>query len=58
MNRPRRFFAALAMGLAVWFAEPGSILTGVPLGAAVFAAVLIAVGGLRLRHGALPALDV
>ena len=50
--------AALAMGLAVWFASPSSILTGVPLGAAVFAVVLIAVGGLRLRRGALPALNV
>jgi len=50
--------AGLAMGAALALVQPSSVLVGIPLGVAVFAAALTAVGGLRWRRGAVPALEV
>ncbi len=50
--------AATAMAASLWLASPTSIFVGVPLGAAIFAIVLAAVGGVKFERGSLPALRV
>lgn len=52
LGRPA--IAGLAMGAVLVFARPLSVWLSVPLGAAVYAAVLLLLGGLRTRGGEPP----
>lgn len=52
LGRPA--IAGLAMGAVLVFARPLSVWLSVPLGAAVYAAVLLSLGGLRTRGGEPP----
>jgi hypothetical protein len=54
----RSLLAGVAMAVAVLLLPGDSLLLSVLVGATVYAAALAAVGGLRLRRGALPELTV
>lgn len=49
--------AAIAMGLALWFAAPTSVVSGIPIGVAAFSGALVLTGGLRWQAGQFPRLD-
>jgi len=52
----RALLAALAMGAALWFAPALNLFLAVALGGLVYAVALSALGGIRWRRGAPPAL--